>query len=108
MSVLNRMDTARKRDSTVATVSEHGLCIACRKDATCTYTRMLPIVQCEEFEGYEPRSKNLQSYEGPADPFPLPPSPAAEYKGLCTTCANRETCAFPKPVGGIWHCEEFR
>jgi hypothetical protein len=28
-------------------------------------------------------------------------------KGLCATCDNRETCTYPKPEDGIWHCEEF-
>jgi len=30
------------------------------------------------------------------------------YMGLCKSCANRETCTFPKPEGGVWHCEEYR
>ena len=33
----------------------------------------------------------------------LPPQEA----GLCATCDNRNTCTFPKPPGGVWHCEEF-
>ena len=108
MSVPNRMDTTKKWDSTAGAVSDHGLCVACVKDPTCTYMRMLPVIQCEEFEGYEPRSKSQQSSEESTDPIsPQRPAPA-EYKGLCTSCENRETCAFPKPVGGIWHCEEFR
>ena len=108
MSVPGRMDTAKKWGSTVGVVSDRGLCIACRKDPTCTYVRMLPVIQCEEFEGYEPRSKSQRNSEGSTEIFP-PQHPApAEYKGLCTSCANRETCAFPKPAGGIWHCEEFR
>jgi NADH-quinone oxidoreductase subunit E len=30
-----------------------------------------------------------------------------KYKGLCLNCANRETCTFPKPEGGVWHCDEY-
>ena len=30
-----------------------------------------------------------------------------EFKGLCVNCANRHTCLFPKPEGGVWHCEEY-
>jgi hypothetical protein len=29
------------------------------------------------------------------------------FKGLCVNCANRHTCLFPKPEGGVWHCEEY-
>jgi hypothetical protein len=31
-----------------------------------------------------------------------------EFKGLCRDCKERLTCTVPKPVGGIWHCEEYR
>lgn len=30
-----------------------------------------------------------------------------EHRGLCVNCANRETCLYPKPEGGVWHCEEY-
>lgn len=32
---------------------------------------------------------------------------AGDCKGLCVNCANRQTCLFPKPEGGVWHCEEY-
>lgn len=32
---------------------------------------------------------------------------AGECKGLCVSCANRETCLFPRAEGGVWHCEEY-
>ena len=28
-------------------------------------------------------------------------------KGICRNCANLEDCLHPKPVGGIWRCEEY-
>ena len=28
--------------------------------------------------------------------------------GLCMDCENVRTCVFPKPEGGVWHCEEYR
>ncbi len=31
----------------------------------------------------------------------------AKYKGLCSNCDNRHDCMFPKPEGGVWHCEEY-
>jgi hypothetical protein len=27
--------------------------------------------------------------------------------GLCVDCIHRETCAFPRPHGGVWRCEEY-
>jgi hypothetical protein len=29
------------------------------------------------------------------------------FKGLCVNCKYRETCLYPKPEGGVWHCEEY-
>jgi hypothetical protein len=28
-------------------------------------------------------------------------------KGLCINCENRHTCVLPRPVEGVWHCEEY-
>jgi len=30
------------------------------------------------------------------------------FLGLCVNCEDRETCVYPKPDGGVWHCEEYR
>jgi (2Fe-2S) ferredoxin/predicted RNA-binding Zn-ribbon protein involved in translation (DUF1610 family) len=30
-----------------------------------------------------------------------------KYRGLCLNCAKREFCTFPKPEGGVWHCDEY-
>ncbi|MHC4505741.1 MAG: hypothetical protein ACYTFI_20745, partial [Planctomycetota bacterium] len=32
----------------------------------------------------------------------------ARYRGLCGNCEERRSCTFPKPEGGVWHCEEYR
>ena len=40
-----------------------------------------------------------------------PPSTMSDlnpYRGLCSLCENRTTCTYPKPEGGVWHCEEYR
>jgi hypothetical protein len=36
-----------------------------------------------------------------------PKGSRGEHKGLCMNCANRDTCLYPKPEGGVWHCEEY-
>jgi hypothetical protein len=33
---------------------------------------------------------------------------ADDPAGLCPTCDFRSTCMYPKPEGGVWHCEEYR
>jgi hypothetical protein len=30
------------------------------------------------------------------------------HRGLCVNCDLRETCAFHKPEGGVWFCEEYQ
>lgn len=110
MSVADHVDRADEKVAAMRSVSNRGLCIACRKDQACHYPRNAsrPVLQCEEFEGYEPRAKSSWNSEESAAQTPFRDPIQAEVKGLCITCANRNTCAFPKPAGGIWHCEEFR
>jgi len=31
----------------------------------------------------------------------------SKYSGLCMNCEHRRTCTYPKPEGGIWHCEDY-
>jgi hypothetical protein len=52
-----------------------------------------------------PRKTSLQSRSG-AVPGATEETPAG--LGLCVTCEAAETCALPRPEGGIWHCEFYR
>ncbi len=95
-----------------------GLCSSCKSASTCTYTKdpMRPVLQCEEFDGYEPRSVGIISRDSlPLNELANPPlissaeeKDSGKYKGLCSICEDRETCTFLKPEGGVWHCEEYR
>lgn len=95
----------------------HGLCLSCRNASDCTYSRNpdIAVLQCEEFEGETALRRR--------SPLPLIPSvrktsvsallkgPQEDphrAKGLCSLCEGLETCTFPKPEGGVWHCEEYR
>ncbi len=69
---------------------------------------------CEEFDM---RGGEAPSTISGADALPLgrlPPAPISErddcarYKGLCGNCDSRESCMYPKPEGGVWHCEEYQ
>jgi hypothetical protein len=92
-----------------------GLCSNCARAPQCVYPRPpgRPVVECDEYE-CAPRGTGrlLASGRGAA---PLPTAPVAEASetsgncaGLCTNCANLAHCTFPRPEGGIWHCEEYR
>jgi len=30
-----------------------------------------------------------------------------EAAGLCRNCARLSTCTYPRPEGGVWHCNEY-
>jgi hypothetical protein len=56
------------------------------------------------------RAKDLPfgcSLENPVDLI-SEEADATHQRGLCSICEGREVCAFPKPEGGVWHCEEYR
>jgi len=91
-----------------------GLCRTCVGRATCTYPRPKDrqVMFCAEFEGELPNP--ARPFTAIAQAAPIPGVQMADrgpeaspYKGLCRTCERRETCTFPKPPGGVWHCEEF-
>jgi len=65
-------------------------------------------MHCDEFEGAraeEPAGAQKAAREEPGAAEANPDTGCA--RGLCRTCAKRESCTFPKPEGGVWHCEEF-
>ena len=86
-----------------------SLCSNCKNAPTCTFPKdpNKPSFYCEEFEIEEPPPKKIT------------PAPSGEdcltkekntfgFKGLCSDCENYKTCKFPKPEGGVWHCEEYQ
>jgi len=91
-----------------------GLCSTCTNASGCAYLQRAKslVLQCEEFEDYQPprRSAGIPGTR-PASP-PLGPDAgegdASDYRGLCSDCEDRRTCTFPRPEGGVWRCEEYR
>jgi hypothetical protein len=89
-----------------------GLCRDCSKAATCTFPRdpSRPVWSCDEFDG-----SNLAPTHPPARDLAAAGlrtvteelGEATELKGLCRECTNRFTCCYPKPLGGVWHCDEL-
>ena len=89
-----------------------GLCSTCRNALACTFPRdpNKPVFYCEDFEIEKTSSiKTLGKKQLPATgPAAAKDKDSTKFIGLCSDCENRRTCAFPKPEGGIWHCEEYR
>jgi len=102
-----------------------GLCMSCRNASSCRFPRdpAKPAFYCEEFE-IETKVSIIPPEKEPATGGLAIGFSAAEEKdstkfipsrlrragfiGLCSDCEGRQTCAFPKPEGGVWHCEEYR
>ncbi len=91
-----------------------GICSSCKTASTCTYLKDLarPVLQCEDFDGYEPRPvrttvKKILSIPGPKFGSQAEEKDLGKYKGLCSICEDRKTCTFIRPEGGVWHCEEY-
>ena len=41
-------------------MKKKGLCSGCMNDKWCTLPRKFPVLQCEEFTGYEPKSTKVK------------------------------------------------
>lgn len=83
------------------------LCSTCNHAPTCGNcgTPDKPVFYCEEIDIYVPVTPKKTSISASA---PAETIDSDKYKGLCFDCEDRETCVFPKPEGGIWHCQEYR
>ena len=88
-----------------------GLCLTCQNAPGCTFPRdpAKPVWQCEEFVGEEkaPERRSVEGYGPSRTGMTEAEKETGCWIGLCKNCANRETCTFPKPEGGVWRCEEF-
>jgi hypothetical protein len=89
-----------------------GLCSTCKNAPGCTFPRdsQKPVLNCEEFEvdtcpSVETTREEKSASSAPVD---VEDEDSNKFIGLCSNCDNRRTCVFPKPEGGVWHCEEYR
>jgi len=89
-----------------------GLCLTCKNAPGCTFpsAHKRPVFYCEEFEiektppGGTAVKDGLQS----TDSNPVRADDSTRFFGLCSDCEGRNTCVFPRPEGGVWHCEEYQ
>lgn len=86
-----------------------GLCRDCSKADTCTFPRdpSHPIRSCDEFEELAFPSTASSVARPVRSLVREDTDEPMELKGLCKECALRFTCVYPKPLGGVWHCDEL-
>ena len=90
----------------------HGLCLTCNNAPSCYYRATRgPALFCELFDDYVPPVREAADSRASVAHSSAPVTSDEEttsYVGLCMNCENRLSCRHPKPVGGIWHCENYR
>lgn len=98
---------APSQNAAAASCESRSICITCNLAPNCIHfieNPSLMIWDCENFDDYvEPTAPTgtaspdveaeLEDYGGRA--------------GLCVNCAERQTCTYPRPPGGVWHCAEY-
>ena len=93
-------------------IKYRGLCSTCKNASSCTFLqdRDKPVFCCEEFEIEKPAPTKTTRKERPqtTEPYVTEDKDSTKFIGLCSDCDNRQTCVFPKPEGGVWHCEEYQ
>ena len=96
-----------------AVVTSRGICSACKHEEDCIFPRDRAqiVLNCEQFEACPPVSRPIDKVRMELEELWKRSSedkPNGEFKGLCSNCEERYTCIYPKPAGGVWHCEEYR
>ena len=116
MKKVSRAIKAKKEENAYVDKNRYlGLCSYCKSAPNCTFTRdpNRPVCECDEFVGFTyasvgiPNQKNASLKHLSKNPLPSE-DPFHLYKGLCSQCEERANCIYPKPEGGVWHCDEFR
>jgi hypothetical protein len=105
-------ETTRKAKLGTGVYRYRGLCQTCVNAPACTFPRNVtrPVWHCEEFDTYMPSqtSKEIPSKVGPQLNSSYAKKDISQYQGLCSNCENIKSCTYPKPEGGVWHCEEYK
>jgi len=98
-----------------AATCKTDLCSTCVHYPDCSFRNVsiTSIFFCEEFrlmpawtEAVEAGKRLFTSGLVRMDPSPVE-TDKSKLMGLCRNCLNRRTCIYPKPPGGVWHCEEY-
>ncbi len=93
-------------------VMDLGLCGTCNHVKLCLMYRDMKtrVVYCEEFEDSDPEPprparKTTRTTKKKADPGL--DALREQVRGLCVNCEKLAVCTYPKPAGGVWHCEDY-
>lgn len=89
-----------------------GLCGSCTRAEDCTFIRRAEqaVLDCDEFAPVEPRRTAPHLVLAPPAFAGLAEHDEEEAAaiGLCRSCAHRADCVYPRPQGGVWHCDDYR
>jgi hypothetical protein len=78
-----------------------GLCPNCERIETCSYPSVRSATWFCEEHSVAKAPEELQVVDPQMDEVP-------EAKlGLCVNCEVRGTCTLPRPIGGVWFCNEY-
>lgn len=87
-----------------------GICSSCTNAPACTYLQgaKAPVLQCEEFAPYDtPERKPSPKIRPSVQVMEPEDDDRGTLRGLCASCEHRSNCAYERPEGGVWHCEEY-
>jgi hypothetical protein len=96
-----------------------AICGSCDRQKSCGFAKSMGqlVLECDEHQGFQglylstngwkpgTSTRDLKLISGKDALRAVSPG---DCVGLCVNCEDRDTCAFPKPPGGVWHCEEYR
>jgi hypothetical protein len=91
-----------------------GICTTCNNIITCFHRKShdQPVWYCEEFDNSDYTVESRVDYsdlqnDDLGESLRVKEKEANQFKGLCSNCENRESCAILKPEG-VWYCEEYQ
>ena len=101
--------TATEDNIVINSEVTRGLCVTCNNAPFCVFrlrNKGRVVWYCELFNDYVPvaedKFKTKTTVESKTEK-----KEETKFKGLCVNCQNRNTCTYPKPESGIWHCEDY-
>ncbi|NLI74933.1 MAG: hypothetical protein GX442_00665 [Candidatus Riflebacteria bacterium] len=98
-------DSCADRGSPSALESGPSLCDRCEERASCGWAAASR--RSRQFCEVMPEPE-VPAFLGRTAPVQEAPLAAVEGpRGLCSNCGNAATCRFPRPAGGVFHCEEY-
>jgi hypothetical protein len=90
------------------TEKNQGICFACAHVSSCALTSAGSALNGTQFcEEYEPAHFLTAIPLCEQLPIMLNRQTSSKTLGLCSNCAHYPGCSFPKPEGGVWHCEDY-